>query len=116
MPTEGTKLDRHNKKNLSKNKALSYFMAVRSIQKLSKLKEIYSRPRRDFERWKDILEGTGLTLEIRDLGLYPGYIKETQKYGGPEVLPLIIINGLNIGGIDELIHIVDLKVRMNGHD
>ena len=63
-----------------------------------------------------MLEMSDLPFETRDLAIDPLFIQESQKYGGPSALPLIIINGLNIGGLEDLTDIVDRKVKLHLQD
>ncbi|CAI2370702.1 unnamed protein product [Moneuplotes crassus] len=64
----------------------------------------------DFNQCKQMLELSDLPLEIKDLGINSGYLHEAEQYGRSQDLPFVIINGINIGGLHELINIVDLKI------
>ncbi|CAI2371314.1 unnamed protein product [Moneuplotes crassus] len=64
----------------------------------------------DFNQCKDMLEHSDLPLEVKDLGIDSSLQKEALQYGRLEDLPFVVINGINIGGVDDLINIVDLKI------
>ena len=62
----------------------------------------------DYEKCKDLLEIADIKYEDKDLFQTPSYIKETDQYGGPNSLPIVIINDMNIGGLSNLSDLVDL--------
>lgn len=69
-----------------------------------------SKKKMDFDKLKEMLELIDLEFEVRDLYLNPAFIRETDKYGGPNNLPFVIVNDINIGGKSQVSELIDLRI------
>ena len=70
---------------------------------------VNSKAKSDYEHWLDLLNSVGIQFENRDLHYEKLYVVETYPYGGPNKLPIIVVNDIYIGGLEELSDLIDQK-------
>ena len=68
------------------------------------------KSRLDYEKIAAQLDLIDLKYKNCDVWNNPVYIAQTEQYGGVTVLPIVVYNGINLGGLDNINDLIDMRI------